>query len=269
MVPGRLALRVRLLLSVPALAIGRTNGLQVSQVVALAAIPFLVARPPGRSFWAMLLWLGPVFVSMFMHHMFADVPLPNILVNASIGLALAVLVIWPADWLADRDLFREVLAAAGAAIVLHSLIGLYQLYSFSKNQFPLLFLYVNPSFGSLQLPEGYALYNSRPFGLFPEPSAMAASLGPWTVLLAGLLLDPGLRRRLSWRRVWPVIPPVACGCLLGCRRSRPTPSIGSRWHRDARRSASPVVPVRGNRGPAAARRRGLGGQGAGVPTPLE
>ena len=48
----------------------------------------------------------------------------------------------------------------------------------------------------------------------------------------------------------------------GCRRSRPTPSIGSRWHRDARRSASPVVPVRGNRGPAAARRRGLGGQGA-------
>ena len=42
---------------------------------------------------------------------------------------------------------------------------------------------------------------------------MAASLGPWTVLLAGLLLDPGLRRRLGWRRAWPVIPPVACGCL--------------------------------------------------------
>ena len=33
-----------------------------------------------------------------------------------------------------------------AAIVLHSLIGLLQLYSFSKDQFPLLFLYVNPSF---------------------------------------------------------------------------------------------------------------------------
>ena len=43
---------------------------------------------------------------------------------------------------------------------------------------------------------------------------MAASLGPWIVLLAGLLLDPGLRRRLGWRRAWPVIPPVAGGCLL-------------------------------------------------------
>jgi len=199
----------------PALAIGRTVGLQVSQVAALAAIPFLVARPPGRSFWALLLLLGPVFVSMFLHHMFADVPAPDVLVKVSIVTALAVPVIWPADWLADRDLFREVLAAAGAAIVLHSLIGLLQLYSFSKDQFPLLFLYVNPSFNSMQeWAEEYALYVKRPCGLFPEPSAMAASLGPWTVLLAGLLLNPGLRRRLGWRRAWPVIPPVACGCLM-------------------------------------------------------
>jgi len=202
----------------PALAIGGNTGLQVSQAAALAAIPFLVARPPGRSLWAMLLLLGPVFVSMFLHHMFADVPLPDVLVKQSIGLALAVLVIWPADWLADRDLFREVLAAAGAAIVLHSLIGLYQLYSFSKDQFPLLFLYVNPSFLSMEEwghdVHDYARYVKRPCGLFPEPSAMAASLGPWIVLLAGLLLDPGLRRRLGWRRAWPVLPPVACGCLM-------------------------------------------------------
>jgi len=199
----------------PALAIGGNTGLQVSQAAALAAIPFLVARPPGRSFRAILLLLGPVFVSMFLNHMFVDVPSPDVLVKQSIGTALAVLVIWPADWLADRDLFREVLAAAGAAIVLHSLIGLLQLYSFSKDQFPLLFLYVNPSFNSMQeWAEEYALYVKRPCGLFPEPSAMAASLGPWTVLLAGLLLNPGLRRRLGWRRAWPVIPPVACGCLM-------------------------------------------------------
>ena len=199
----------------PALPIGNNNGLQVSQMAALAAIPFLVARPPGRSFRATLLLLGPLFISTFLNHMFADVPLPDLLVKVPIGLALAVLVIWPADWLADRDLFREVLAAAGAAIVLHSLCGLLQLYSFSKDEFPLLFLYVNPSFHSMQEgAEEYVLYNKRPCCLFPEPSAMAASLGPWTVLLTGLLLDPGLRRRLGWRRAWPVIPPVACGCLL-------------------------------------------------------
>ena len=130
----------------PALAIGRTTGLQASQAAALAAIPFLVAGPPGRSFRATLLLLGPIFISTFLNHMFAfaDVPLPDVLVRESIAITLAVLVIWPADWLADRDLFREVLAAAGAAIVLHWLIGLLQLYSFSKDQFPLLFLYVNP-----------------------------------------------------------------------------------------------------------------------------
>jgi hypothetical protein len=199
----------------PALVIGRSTGLQASQVAALAAIPFLVARPPGRSFRAILLLLGPVFVSMLLHQMFGDVHSPDTFVKTSIALALAVLVIWPADWLADRDLFREVLAAAGAAIVLHSLIGLLQLYSFSKDQFPLLFLYVNPSFGSLDpWSENAALYHMRPSSLFPEASAMAASLGPWTVLLAGLLLNPGLRRRLGWRRAWPVIPPVAGGCLL-------------------------------------------------------
>ena len=147
----------------------------MSQAAALAAIPFLVARPPGRSFWALLLLLGPVFVSMFLNHMFADVPSPDVLVKETIAIILAVLVIWPADW----DLFREVLAAAGAAIVLHSLIGLLQLYSFSKDQFPLLFLYANPSFRSMQEgAEEYVLYNKRPCGLFPEASAMAAEHAP-------------------------------------------------------------------------------------------
>ncbi len=201
----------------PVLAIGNNTGLQMSQAAALAAIPFLVARPPGRSFRATLLLLGPVFVSMFLNHMFADVPSPDVLVKEAIAITLAVVVIWPADWLADRDLFREVLAAVGAAIVLHSLIGLLQLYSFSKDEFPLLFLYAtDPSIGksAFEFSEGFALYSKRPFGLFQEPSAMAAALGPWIVLLAGLLLDPGLRRRLGWRRAWPVVPPVACGCLL-------------------------------------------------------
>ena len=69
----------------PALAIGGNTGLQVSQVAALAAIPFLVARPPGRSFRAILLLLGPVFVSMFLNHMFADVPLPDVLVKSRSG----------------------------------------------------------------------------------------------------------------------------------------------------------------------------------------
>jgi hypothetical protein len=48
----------------------------------------------------------------------------------------------------------------------------------------------------------FARYNKRPFGLFPEPSAMAASLGPWLVLVAGLLLEPRLRRAIGFDRPW-------------------------------------------------------------------
>src|SRR5271166_136411 len=64
----------------PALAIGRSTGLQVSQVAALAAVPFLVAGPPGRSFRAILLLLGPVFVSILLHLMFGDVHSPDLFV---------------------------------------------------------------------------------------------------------------------------------------------------------------------------------------------
>ena len=49
----------------------------------------------------------------------------------------------------------------------------------SKDQFPLLFLYANPSFRSMQEgAEEYVLYNKRPCGLFPEASAMAAEHAP-------------------------------------------------------------------------------------------
>jgi hypothetical protein len=68
-------------------------------------------------------------------------------------------------------------------------------YSFARDEFPLPDLYQNPSFGSFitEDPESYALYVKRPFGMFPEPSAMAASIGPWLVLIIGLLLYPKLR----------------------------------------------------------------------------
>jgi O-antigen ligase len=68
-------------------------------------------------------------------------------------------------------------------------------YSFARDEFPLPGLYQNPSFKSFitEDPESYALYVKRPFGMFPEPSAMAASIGPWLVLIVGLLLYPKLR----------------------------------------------------------------------------
>jgi hypothetical protein len=184
----------------PALAIGGNNGLQLSQALALAGVPLLCGLAPGRSLRALLLILTPIYLSALVNAMLERIPATDLLFKESVALTLAVMVLWPADWVMRREVFGEVLAAACAAILVHAMIGLYQVYSFSHDEFPLLFLYRNPSFKSMELwAPIYARYMKRPCGLFPEPSAMGASLGPWLVLLAGLLLDPHRAHALGWR----------------------------------------------------------------------
>jgi hypothetical protein len=184
----------------PALAIGASNGLQLSQALALAGAPLLCARAPGRPLGALLLIVAPVYLSALANSMLDSVPAAEVLPKESASLTLALLVLWHAEWLMRRDLFREVLAAACAAIVVHMLVGLVQVYSFAHNEFPLLFLYCNPSFKSMEeWHRIYATYIQRPCGLFPEPSAMTASLGAWLVLLAGMQLDTRRARDLGWR----------------------------------------------------------------------
>jgi hypothetical protein len=184
----------------PALAIGGSNGLQLSQALALAGAPLLCVRAPGRPFRALLLIVTPIYLSALANAMLDSVPSAEVLPKESASLTLAVLVLWPAEWLMCRDLLREVLAAACAAIIVHALIGLVQVYSFAQGEFPLLFLYRNPSFKSMEeWHHLYATYIKRPCGLFPEPSAMTASLGAWLVLLAGLHLDTHRARVLGWR----------------------------------------------------------------------
>lgn len=184
----------------PALAIGANNGLQVSQALALAGVPLLLMRAPGRPFRALLILLTPIYISVLMNVMLGDAPSISVLPKEAISLSLAMLVLWPSEWLVERPLVPDLFTAAAVAIMIHALIGLIQVYSFTKDEFPLLFLYKNPSFRSLQeWSPVYARYIKRPCGVFPEPSAMAASLGPWLVLLTGLLLDPAQAKRLGWR----------------------------------------------------------------------
>lgn len=183
----------------PALAIGRRTGLQLSHALAAAAVPALAARPPRRGLAALLLVLGPVALSGFVNAMRNGTAEAEVMPKEAVSLALAVSALWPAGWLADRGRFRAALGAVAAAVFLHAAVGAVQVEAFSRDEFPLLFVYQNPSFKSL---EGwatfYARYMKRPCGLFPEPSALAAALGPWVVVLTGLALDPaalGLSRR--------------------------------------------------------------------------
>jgi hypothetical protein len=199
----------------PAVALGGSNGLQLSQALAVAGAPLLCLRAPGRPFVALLLIMAPVYLSALANSMLGSVPSADLLPKESVSLTLALVVLWPAEWVMRRELLRAVLAAACAAIVAHALVGLYQVYGFSRDEFPLLFLYRNPSFKSMETwSRIYALYIKRPCGLFPEPSAMAASLGPWLVLLAGLVLDPRQGRVLGRRGRWVAAAAGAAGFSL-------------------------------------------------------
>ena len=199
----------------PALALGGHTGLQVSHALALAAMPLLCLHAPGRSFRALVLILVPIAVSAFANVIAGTGHAPDLLPKEGVAMALAVGVLWPAEWVAGRELFRHVLAACCVAIVGHALIGLYQLYSFAHDEFPLLFLYKNPSFKPMESwSDIYAQYIKRPCGLFPEPSAMTASLGPWVVLLAALVLDARLARGLDWRGGRLAAAALGLGVLL-------------------------------------------------------
>lgn len=199
----------------PALSIGQNNGLQASQLMAIAAVPLLLLGPPNRQFRATLLLMAPIYVSTFANYLRGTTSSADIMVKESIAMSLALVVLWPSGLAAGRATFGRTLDAAAAAIVVHTAVGLVQVYSFASDTFPMLVLYQNPSFRSMQdWAAVYATYMKRPCGIFPEPSAMAASLGPWIVVLGGLLVEPERARRLGWRPNALTVAAVVGGLLL-------------------------------------------------------
>jgi hypothetical protein len=83
-------------------------------------------------------------------------------------------------------------------------VGGWQFYAFGNGEFPMPGLYVNQSFLSVQEnTETIAKYIQRPFGLFPEPSAMSSSLAPfvllWIAMACGIIRLRQEPRR--WQRI--------------------------------------------------------------------
>src|SRR5207237_1432836 len=112
-----------------------------------------------------------------------------------VSLSLKLVIVWMvytltivATQLVAPQYSLELLTGIALATLLHTAVGLLQVYSFSQSEFPLVWLYNNPAFLSVQEnAENLARYNRRPFGIFPEPSAMSASLAPWVILWASYL----------------------------------------------------------------------------------
>lgn len=201
----------------PALPLGGSTGLQIGQVMALLSLPIVVlVGIPKRQALVSLLLLLPVLLSGFLIVALERVPSVEVALKTQIATALVFVVLVPVGRATNKSLVVPLLCGAACAIVLNAGVGAYQAYQFARDEFPLPGIYQNPSFNSFitQDPERYALYVKRPFGLFPEPSAMAASIGPWLILAAGLLLYPKLRQSMTRGAIAQLLLALVCGASL-------------------------------------------------------
>jgi hypothetical protein len=170
----------------PALPVGGASALQLGDVLCiLACVPLLFRAWPAqrRPFWMYPLIIAPLVISTTRVAAHSGTA-------ADLGLCLKTAVAWAVSGLALIATQRQapgraldLLTGIALATLLHAAIGAWQFYCFNyTGTFPLAELYVNPSFLSVQdNATVIARWVRRPFGLFPEPSAMAASLAPWVL----------------------------------------------------------------------------------------
>jgi len=173
----------------PALNIGNSSALQMGNIlcIAVAALVLATTTAGNKPFYILPLLLVPLCVSAL------KVAATG---NGDMQLALkalCVIAVSGCSLLAAQFLLPqfalEILIGIAAATLLHVAVGFWQYYCFRDGLFPFASLYVNQSFLSVQRQAfAFANYEQRPFGLFPEPSAMSSSLAPWIIVFVAQLL---------------------------------------------------------------------------------
>ena len=173
--------------------------MQIGNVVTLAIVlPCLMRSLRGRSLWLYPALLAPLVLAT----------LKVAVAGGELGLCFKSVIVWALSCLAMTAVqlrgprhANELLTGIASATLLHAAVGLWQLYCFAGGVFPMPELYVNPSFLSVQdNASTIARYTQRPFGVFPEPSAMSSSLAPWVLFWAAHLC--GLVRLKTEPAVW-------------------------------------------------------------------
>jgi hypothetical protein len=125
-----------------------------------------------------------------------------------------------------------MLTGMAIATILHVIVGVVQWQAFANGQFPLLELYsTNPSFLSVvENAKEMAKWEQRPFGIFPEPSAMSCSLAPWALFwLAHLCGIIRLRRQpAAWQNaLFAVAALGALGLIILSRSGHATITLAA------------------------------------------
>jgi hypothetical protein len=166
-------------LAIPA---GANTAIQFGNIFTiLLVVPLLFAKGRRGPIWIFLLIVAPLCTSAlkvgFDEHGDIALCFKTIPVFAMSCLTLVAAQRW-----APRHSLA-LLTGIAIAILIHVAVGGWQFYSFSTGgDLPLKSLYANPSFWSVQdSADVISQYVQRPFGLFPEPSAMSSSLAPWVL----------------------------------------------------------------------------------------
>lgn len=176
----------------PYLAInaGNNTAIQAGNLLTLLMclpLPFIAWR--RRSLWIVPALMAPRFLSTLalgLNGGDIDLATKNVItIGLSLLAMMATQIFAPAAILA-------ILSGVAVAALVHVLVGCWQIVAFQAGYLPLEWFYTNQSFLSVQENADIIVrYIQRPFGLFPEPSALGASLAPfvllWFAMAAGLL----------------------------------------------------------------------------------
>jgi len=186
-----------------AITVGNRSSMQVGNVLTLLmAMPALLASWRQRTMWVFPLLIAPLVVGTFKVALANDGDL-SLSIKTTLVLAMACLTI-VATQLYAPSFFLSLLTGLAVATLVHFVVGVVQWVAFSRGEFPLLWMYQNESFLSVQEnADTIAKYTQRPFGIFPEPSAMSSSLAPWVLFwIAHLCGIIRLRRQPArWQNV--------------------------------------------------------------------
>lgn len=201
----------------PAINIGNASAIQIGNILTLLMlVPFIGAigmwRRPMHVFPLLMIPIGISTLFVAATGSGDDVSLSIKFAMVSVVSCLAITA---AQLYAPRY-SMELLTGIAAATVVHVIVGLWQFHSFQSDSFPLVELYVNQSFLSVQdHANTIARYIKRPFGVFPEPSAMSSSLAPWVLLFASHFLGlVHFKRRPTRRQELLFAAAAASGLLL-------------------------------------------------------
>jgi hypothetical protein len=168
----------------PAINFGNRSAIQMGNIItAVMCLPILFVSWRGRAFHLYVVLMVPLAISLLKVAMTGDGD-ANDAIKTLITRGVACLSLLATVYYAPRYSI-ELLTGIAIAMLLHFGMGLWQMYSFTSGEFPLPELYVNSSFLSVQdMVKTIARYIQRPFGIFPEPSAMSSSLAPWVIFWA-------------------------------------------------------------------------------------